>query len=88
MAHAQRSRSLRLGVDREANALIANLGVEAYSAACLRAQEASSEEMVQDWRDVANAVARKTRRRRSFMITAIARGATLSAQAGPVWPFT
>ncbi|MGO9429300.1 hypothetical protein [Rhodoblastus sp.] len=84
MAHAQRSRNLRLGVDLEANALIANHGVDAYSAACLRAQEASSEEMAQDWSDVANAVARKTRRRGSFMMAAVSRGAALSAQAGPV----
>ncbi len=41
--HAQRPRGVRLGVDFEAKALIANLGEEAYSVACLRAQEASSE---------------------------------------------
>ena len=88
MAHAQRSQGLRLGVDREANALIANLGVDAYSAACLHAEEASSEEMAQDWSAVANVIARKTRRRAGFMMTAFSRGATLKAHAGPDWPFT
>ncbi len=88
MAHAERSRVLRLGVNLEANALIANLGVDAYSAACLRAQEASSREMAQDWNAVANAVARKTRRRGGFMMSARSLGATLAAQAGPEWPFT
>ncbi len=88
MAHSQRSGSLRLGVDWEANALIANLGVDAYSTACLRAREASSDEMAQDWSDVAVAVARKTRRRGSFMRIAMSRRGALSTQAGPVWPFT
>ncbi len=88
MAHAQRSQGLRLSVDLEANALLANLSVDAYSAACLRAEEASSREMAQDWSAVAHAIARKTRRRAGFMMTAPSPGAALLAQAGPVWPFT
>ena len=43
MLHTQRQQGVRLGVDFEAMALIANRGAEAYSAACLRAEEASSE---------------------------------------------
>ena len=35
--HPQRPRGVRLGVDFEAKALIANLGEQAYSVACLRA---------------------------------------------------
>lgn len=88
MANAQRFQGVRLGVNLEANALISNLGVNAYSAACLRAEEASSKEMVEDWSAVANVIARKTRRRASFMSMAASRGAALRAQAGPVWPFT
>jgi hypothetical protein len=76
MAHGQHQRGLRLGVAFEANALIANLGTDAYSAACRRAQEASSEEMVQDWSDVASAIARKARRRSGGFLT------------GSDWPFT
>jgi len=67
MLQAQRSRGVRLGVDFEANSLIANLGAEAYSAACLRAQEASSHEMAQDWTDVAGVIARRMRRRSGFL---------------------
>jgi len=62
MLHAQRPRGVRLGVDFEAKALIASLGAEAYSAARLRAQEASSDEMAQDWTQVAGVIARRTRR--------------------------
>jgi hypothetical protein len=56
-----------LGVNTEAKALLTNLGMEAYSVACLRAQEASSDELAQDWTDVAYAIARKTRRRSGFL---------------------
>ncbi len=88
MANAQRSQGLRLGVDLEANALITNLGVGAYSAACLRAEEASNRQMAEDWNAVANAIARKTRRRAGFMMTAASRGVALRTQTGPEWPFT
>ena len=69
MLHAQRPRGVRLGVDFEAKALIASLGAEAYSAACLRAQEASSDEMAQDWAHVAGVIARRTRRRSGFLVS-------------------
>lgn len=83
--HAQRPRGVRLGVDFEAKALIANLGAEAYSAACLRAKEASSEDMAKDWTEVANAIARKNR---GLHLASLSQGGALAAQAGGGWPFT
>jgi hypothetical protein len=87
MAHSQRSQGLRLGVNLEANALMTNLGTEAYSAACLHAEEASSKEMAEDWSAVANVIARKTGQRPGLVTSAISL-ARFTAQAGPVWPFT
>ena len=50
-------------IDVEADALIHNLGVGAYSAARRRAHEATTEAMARHWRRVALAIARKTGRR-------------------------
>ena len=83
--HAQRPRGVRLGVDFEAKALIANLGAEAYSAACRRAQEASSQDMAKDWSEVASAIARQTR---GLPWAHLARGGALAARPGGGWPFT
>jgi len=58
-----RPQGLRLGIAVEADALICNLGSEAYSIAVRRAEEASSDEMARDWSGVAVAIARKTQRR-------------------------
>ena len=66
MAHRQRPRGVRLGIDFEANALISNSGPEAYSVALRRSEEASSDEMARDWSGVAIAIARKTQRRTLF----------------------
>jgi hypothetical protein len=55
-------RPLRLVVAVEADALIARFGGEAYSVACWRAEEASSEMMATDWREVALTIARKDRK--------------------------
>ncbi len=85
MMHAQRHRGVRLGVDFEAKALMANLGAEAYSAARLRAEEASSEDMAKDWSHVAGVIARRTRR---FPFGRFAKGGALAAPAGGDWPFT
>jgi hypothetical protein len=52
-------RPLRLMVAFEADALIAKFGSEAYAVACWRAEEASSEIMATDWREVAQTIARK-----------------------------
>jgi hypothetical protein len=58
MSHHE-PRALRLMVAFEAEALIANYGGEAYFVACQRAQEASSEMLATDWREVALTIARK-----------------------------
>lgn len=81
---AQRPRPVRLGVEFEAKSLIANLGAEAYSTACLRAQEASSEDMAKDWSHVASTIARRTR---GLSFASLSKGG-LPAQAGGGWPFT
>jgi len=52
-------RPLRLMVAFEADALIGKFGSEAYAVACWRAEEASSEMMAADWREVALTIARK-----------------------------
>ncbi len=64
MAHAQRFRGLRLGVAFEAEAMILNLGPGAYAAACMRATEASSDDIARDWSDVASVIRRRGRRTR------------------------
>jgi hypothetical protein len=61
MSH-QEPRALRLMVAFEAEALIANFGGEAYAVACERAEEASSEMLATDWREVALTIAREDRR--------------------------
>jgi hypothetical protein len=58
MSHHE-PRALRLMVAFEAEALIVNFGGEAYFVACRRAQEASSEMLATDWREVALTIARK-----------------------------
>lgn len=67
MLQAQHSRGVRLGVDHEASALIASFGSEAFSAACLRAEEASSDEMARGWTEVAETIARRMRRRHGLI---------------------
>jgi hypothetical protein len=55
-------RALRLMVALEADALVANFGGEAYAVACERAEEASSEMLAADWREVALTIARRDQR--------------------------
>jgi hypothetical protein len=55
-------RLLRLAVAFEADALIAKFGNEAYGVACWRAEEASSEIMATDWREVALTIARQKKK--------------------------
>jgi hypothetical protein len=71
-------RPLRLMVAFEAEALIGKFGSEAHAVACWRAEEASSETMAADWRDVARTIARKDQK-----------GAAPSAapNLGSSWPF-
>jgi hypothetical protein len=69
-------RPLRLMVTFEADALIAKFGSEAYAVACWRAEEASSEMMETDWREVALTIARKDRK-----------GPDPTINLGSCWPF-
>lgn len=59
----QRAHELRLQIGAEAEALISNLGDEAYWVARRRAEEASSDAIARDWSGVALAISRKTRKR-------------------------
>jgi hypothetical protein len=63
MSHQQRSRSLRLEVGVEASALISIWGSAAYSVALQRAEEASSQELANDWDGVARAIERRSGKR-------------------------
>jgi hypothetical protein len=58
MSHENRSRGLRLEVNHEASALISIWGSGAHSIALQRAEEASSEQLVNDWDNVALAIVR------------------------------
>jgi hypothetical protein len=71
MFYRQRPRGLRLGIDLEAETLMSNSGAEAYGIARRRAEEASSEEMTDDWSGVADAIARKTGKRLGSVLAAI-----------------
>jgi hypothetical protein len=68
---------LRLMVSFEADALVAKFGSEAYAVACWRAEEASSEMMATDWREVAGAIARQKQTVRPNPTTDL----------GASWPF-
>jgi hypothetical protein len=59
MLHRERLR-LSLEIEMEANALIINSGAKAYSVARQRAEEATSDEMANDWNGVAAAISRRT----------------------------
>ena len=67
MSKRERPRAVRLGIDLEANALLSMLGVQAYSIALKRSEEASSEEIAHDWSVVAATVARKSGVRSSLL---------------------
>ena len=71
MLYRQRPQGLRLGIDLEAEALMSTSGGEAYWIARRRAEEASSEEMTEDWSGVADAIARKTGKRLGSVLAAI-----------------
>ena len=71
MSHPKRPRELRLGIGVEAEALISDLGPEAYWVARRRAEEASSDAMARDWSGVALAIQRKERRGSAWLLPAI-----------------
>jgi hypothetical protein len=74
-------------IEAEADALIHDLGVGAYSAARRREHEASSEAMARHWRRVALAVARKTGRRVGLdTSTRMATDANLTSEGNPGAP--
>jgi hypothetical protein len=59
MLQGERPRGVRLGIDVEADALLSTSGMQAYSIALKRAEEASSDEMARDWSVVAATIARR-----------------------------
>ena len=67
MSQRERQQRVRLGIELEADALVSISGVEAYTIALKRAEEASSDEMVRDWSVVAATVARKSGVRSSLL---------------------
>ena len=67
MLRRERQRRVRLGIELEADALLSISGVQAYSIALKRAEEASSDEMARDWSLVAATVARKSGARSSLL---------------------
>ena len=67
MLQRERQCGVRLGIELEADALLSISGVQAYSIALKRAEEASSDEMVRDWSVVAATVARKSGVRSSLL---------------------
>jgi hypothetical protein len=70
-------RAPRLMVAFEADAL-AKFGSEAYAVGCWRAEEARSEIMAADWREVALTIARKDQ---------IGARPSLTTNLGSSWPF-
>ena len=67
MLQRERPRGVRLGIELEADAFLSISGVQAYSIALKRAEEASSDEMARDWSVVAATVARKSGVRSSLL---------------------
>ena len=67
MLQRERQRRVRLGIELEADALLSISGVQAYSIALKRAEEASSDEMAKGWSGVAAAIGRRTAKRRPLL---------------------
>jgi hypothetical protein len=67
MSHQKRSPGLRLEVDHEASALMSIWGSGAQWIALQRAEEASSQRLVNDWDSVALAIGRKSGTRPSLL---------------------
>jgi hypothetical protein len=63
----ERQRGVRLGIGVEVDALLSTSGVQAYSIALKRAEEASSDEIARDWSVVAATIARRSGRRSSVL---------------------
>jgi hypothetical protein len=67
MLQRERPQGVRLGIEVEADALLSTSGMQAYSIALKRAEEASSDEMARDWSVVAATIARRSGRRASLL---------------------
>jgi hypothetical protein len=67
MLQRERPRGVRLGIEVEADALLSTSGMQAYSIALKRAEEASSDETARDWSVVAATIARRSGRRASLL---------------------
>ena len=67
MLQRERPQGVRLGIEVEADALLSTSGMQAYSIALKRAEEASSDEMARDWSVVAARIARRSGRRASLL---------------------
>jgi hypothetical protein len=67
MLQRERHQGVRLGIELEADALLSTSGVQAYSIALKRSEEASSNEIARDWSGVAATIARKSGRRASLL---------------------
>ena len=67
MLQRERPQGVQLGIEVEADALLSTSGMQAYSIALKRAEEASSDEMARDWNVVAAPIARRSGRRSSLL---------------------
>jgi hypothetical protein len=67
MLQRERPQGVRLGIELEADALLATSGMQAYSIALKRSEEASSDEIARDWGVVAATIARRSGRRASLL---------------------
>jgi hypothetical protein len=67
MSYHHRPLELRLAISSAADALISDLGSEAYAVARRRAEEASSGFLARDWNEVALVITRKTGKRSSLL---------------------
>ena len=60
MAEGSFAHGMRIEISLEAKSLIANRGADAYRVALMRAEEASSDEIARNWRQVAETIARSS----------------------------
>ena len=67
MSYHPRPHELRLAISSEAEALISDLGGDAYAEACRRASEASSDSLARDWSIVAATIVRRSGMRSSVL---------------------
>jgi hypothetical protein len=67
MWQRERPQGVRLGIEVEADALLSTSGMQAYSIALKRSEEASSDAIARDWSVVAALIARRSGRRASLL---------------------